>query len=144
MIYRSLVAAALFSLASCASDGTLLDRVNLNALRCRPFETVVAGVVSVGQVEGKVYAQPALAQHLDASELYGMPGVELVLRLLGGSDVIASTHTDSSGHFRLGALPEGVYQLESCFDGFDSLIFVVKVAPGRRSSPILFGLSPSA
>jgi len=116
---------------SCATDRHLLNRVDLSYQYCKAFETIITGVTTLGEVRGTVSPE---------QESIGLPDVDLVLRRLGTAEVVARERSDSSGHFEFSGISAGLYQLETCFEGFDSIVYVVRVRPGLKSEPLALGL----
>jgi hypothetical protein len=127
-------------LAGCLSGNSLLNRANVDLLGCRPFETVVLGPFEVREISGQALAENAPV----ASGDHGLEGVSLVLRELGKPEVVYSAFSDEHGHFSFAAVPDGLYQLESCLEGFDSLVVVLDVSRRHRSRPVLLSIALSA
>lgn len=111
--------------------------LNTRDLGCTPFEIVIARGVEfrVATVAGVVYALGAP----DGNE--PVEGVRVVLRQLGGREQLAATMTKSDGRFEFADTPDGWYQIETCRDGFNSVVVPVLITRHPRGAPLVLRVS---
>jgi hypothetical protein len=99
---------------------------------CGSFETVV--------VKGDYHPVSVISgvvEFFDHQErAFPLEDVEIIVRRLGSSEVLATVHTNPSGAFSFPTLPDGWYQIAGCKLGFAARIVPVRVATGGPNRPI--------
>ncbi|HEY0156092.1 MAG TPA: carboxypeptidase-like regulatory domain-containing protein [Thermoanaerobaculia bacterium] len=126
----------LLLLSACATAPPW-ERLNTRVLECRPFQVITFRTsYETSAIAGHVYAQG----HDDAP----LSGVRIVLRELGRPDIVTETATAADGSFALAAQADGWYQLETCREGFDSVVVPVRVVRRARVTDIPLYLPLSA
>lgn len=134
--FRTLVVAMLFVTSACSLRDRPWERLNTRELDCRPFQVItVAGLIyRTSSIYGRVFVH---------SSEEPVSGVKIVLRQLGGNVVVDETTASADGRFVLGVHPDGWYQVETCLEGFDSVVVPVHVVGSARavSMPLYLHLS---
>lgn len=113
------------------------NELNTRDLGCTSFEIVIARGVEfrVASLAGVVYA-------IGAPDGNGpVEGVRVVLRRLGAREQLAATMTSSDGRFAFPDTPVGWYQLETCRDGFNSVVAPVLITRHPRGAPLVLRVS---
>ena len=126
---RYVAALLLVLLAGCMTSGRALKRVSSEDVACSPSEiTHLPVTYEVAAVRGVV----EIATDADHRDFAPIPGASVVLRGLGGREQLGERTTDEQGRFAFGALAPGWYQLETCADGYNSVVIPVRVT-GRHA-----------
>jgi hypothetical protein len=116
------VSAALL-LQSCSSSREAWRAVNTRDLDCHTFEVIVARGLSF------------TAKRLQGVVLFGyedphepLDGVAITLRALGGGAVLDWTVSNAAGEFAFPPMADGWYQVETCREGWNSVVVPVRVS----------------
>jgi hypothetical protein len=106
------------------------QRLNTQDLACSPFEVVTARHLyfRVLRIQGSVTYSD--------TERTPLPHAQLVLRGLGKREQLEATETDEEGRFTFVHHAAGWYQLETCKDGFNSIVVPVQVTRGTPDNAI--------
>ena len=117
--FRRLLVAGLLAGCSTASDPAKLLR--LAEPSCAPFEVIVLRhrVFNASSPQGIVVAFGPTTEPVD--------GVRVTLRRLGERQVAANLATDRGGGFSFNSLGEGWYQVETCKEGYDSVVAIAHI-----------------
>lgn len=128
----------MFCLTGCGTNREAWESLTTHELACRPFEIVVVRGVHYEAriIEGTVY----YAGDPDVP----LENVRVALRPLSGGEQLATTATDAKGRFTFPAYPAGWYQIETCLEGFNSVIAPVRVTDRPRGAPLALSVSLSA
>lgn len=123
-------------MSSCVHRNAWND-LNTRDVGCTPFEIVTARGVEfrVATIAGAVYALGA------PNGTEPVEGVRVVLRRLGGREELAATTTSSNGRFEFPDFPDGGYQIETCRDGFNSVVVPVWITRHPRGAPLVLHVS---
>ena len=124
-------------LIGCVHRNSAWKHLNTRELGCTPFEIVIAQGVEyrVATIAGVIYALGA------PDGTAPVEGVRVVLRRLGGREEAAATTTSSDGRFEFPGFPEGGYQIETCREGFNSVVVPVWITRHPRGEPLILRLS---
>ncbi len=120
-------------LAGCVAPRDAWRRLDAHVepyIGCSPTEIII--------VEGRYFRVRDLRGNLQtrADQPEPLSGAHIRIRTLGGGAVIGETLTGTDGSFQLLRPPDGWYQLESCLDGFESVVVPVLVEKNAAESQI--------
>jgi len=105
------------------------------ATPCKTFEVLDFGTKSASALRGFVHVA-------DGEDHSPLPGATVAAREISKGRVVYS-QSDSNGQYKIGELSPGQYEVWSCIDGFDMVIFTLVVDPEILEDRIDIVLSPS-
>ena len=129
------VLSSLLCASGCTTARNAWRELNTSDLACTPLETITVRGLSfhVSRIEGMVMTV----------EDEPLPEITMTLRNLGARESLGMVVSDAQGKFVFPEMPEGWYQIETCKEGWNSIVMPVRVTRQPHGAPIRLPLSLS-